>query len=141
MLEPTDWKEIRRLADVMLEAPDPERDCLSCGESMHAPDVDSEEVPVCVTCAYRIAEGLSAMVLRSFGPSLDFGALLAAAVSAERQRTGESEAAVARRCGIARSNFSTLLRNPNARPASVRAVCRALGLRVALVPVGPDAAP
>ena len=64
----------------------------------------------------------------------DVGALLSAAVAAERARTGESEAAVARRCGIARSNFSTLLRNPNARPATVRAVCRALGLRVVLVP-------
>lgn len=65
----------------------------------------------------------------------DAGALLSAAVAARRAVTGESESAVARVCGIARSNFSTLLRNPNARPASVRAVCQALGLRVALVPV------
>lgn len=66
----------------------------------------------------------------------DFGALLSAAVAAHCARTGVSKAAVARLAGIARGNFTTALRNPDARPATVRAVCRALGLRVALVPVG-----
>ena len=66
----------------------------------------------------------------------DFGALLSAAVAAHCARTGVSKAAVARLAGIARGNFTTALRNPDARPATVRAVCRALGLKVALVPVG-----
>ena len=64
----------------------------------------------------------------------DFGALLSAAVAAHCARTGATKAAVARLAGIARGNFTTALRNPDARPATVRAVCRALGLKVALVP-------
>jgi DNA-binding phage protein len=69
----------------------------------------------------------------------DFGAILSAAVAAHCARTGDSKAAVARLAGIARGNFTTALRNPNARPATMRAVCRALGLKVVLVPAGPDA--
>lgn len=91
--------------------------------------------------ALLAAGGVRAGARRGHAPDpADFGALLSAAVAAHCARTGVSKAAVARLAGIARGNFTTALRNPDARPATVRAVCRALGLKVALVPVGPDAA-
>lgn len=66
----------------------------------------------------------------------DAGALLSAAVVARRSQTGESEADVARLAKIDPANLWRALRNPNARPETVRRVCRALGLRVALVKDG-----
>lgn len=63
----------------------------------------------------------------------DAGALLADAVNERRSRTGESQADIAHLAKINPGNLSRALRNPNARPETVRAVCRVLGLRVALV--------
>lgn len=65
----------------------------------------------------------------------DAGAVLSHAVEAHRARTGDSLSAVARLAGVTQPVLWRALRNPDARPATVRAVCRALGLRVALVPV------
>ena len=64
----------------------------------------------------------------------DVGALLHAAVDERCARTGETREAIARLCGMDPGNLSRALRNPDARAATVRAVCKALGLRVALVP-------
>ncbi len=65
----------------------------------------------------------------------DFGALLAAEVDKRRAITGESETAIAIAAGLQQPVLNRALRNPDARPSTVRAVCRLLGLRVALVPV------
>ena len=65
----------------------------------------------------------------------DAGALLAPAVEAYRARTGVSLSAVARLAGVAQPVLWRALRNPDARPATVRAVCRALGLEVCLRPI------
>jgi DNA-binding phage protein len=62
------------------------------------------------------------------------GALLLAAVAAYRDRTGASESDVARLAGLTPGNLHKALRNADTRPSTVRAICRALGLRVALVP-------
>jgi len=75
----------------------------------------------------------------------DLGALLAAAVEAHQRATAETGASLAARCiGPGGRPLSGPALTRAARPGSapregtVRAVCRALGLRVALVPVGPD---
>lgn len=66
----------------------------------------------------------------------DMGALLRAAVAAHRAaHPGTSQAAIARLAGIAPESLSRAFGRPDAEPATVRAVCRALGLRVELVPV------
>lgn len=64
----------------------------------------------------------------------DMGALLLAAVESHCRETGASRADVARAAGIEPPNLSRACGNPDTRPETVRAVCRALGLRVALVP-------
>jgi DNA-binding phage protein len=62
-------------------------------------------------------------------------ALLRAAVDAHCARTGESAADVARAAGlIPQALYRATRDGSDARPATVRAVCRALGLRVVLVP-------
>ena len=63
----------------------------------------------------------------------DMGALLTAAVAAHRARHGVTQEAIAAAAGLDPGNLSRALRNPSARPETVRAVCRVLGLRVALV--------
>ena len=68
----------------------------------------------------------------------DMGALLREAVNAWRAKTGSTDSDFSALCGISQGNLSKALRNPDARPATVRAVCRALGMKVALVPVGPE---
>jgi DNA-binding phage protein len=67
------------------------------------------------------------------GDPADMGALLSAAVGAHCGRTGQSQADVARAAGLTPSALSRALGSPDARPSTVRALCRALGLRVALV--------
>lgn len=64
----------------------------------------------------------------------DMGALLRAAVDAYAKREGVPQAEVARRAGIDPASLNRSFRRPDAEPSTVRAVCRALGLRVMLVP-------
>lgn len=78
----------------------------------------------------------------------DLGALLAAAVEAHQRATAETGASLAARCiGPGGRPLSGPALTRAARPGSapregtVRAVCRALGLRVALVPAGSEAPP
>lgn len=62
----------------------------------------------------------------------DMGALLREAVEAHCRASGASQADVARSAGLTPGNLSRALQDPNARPSTVRAVCRALGLHVEL---------
>lgn len=66
----------------------------------------------------------------------DMGAVLRAAVTDYRAAVGAplSQADVARRAGIDPASLSRAFGRPDAEAATVRAVCRALGLRMALVP-------
>lgn len=65
----------------------------------------------------------------------DVGALLRSAVAAYMAREGVSQAEVARRAGIPAETLCRSMTRPDAAPKVLRAVCRALGLRVELVPV------
>lgn len=69
----------------------------------------------------------------------DMGSLLRAACDAYRAaHPGTSQAAVARLAGLDPASLSRALTRPDAEPRLVRAVCLALGLRVALVEANPD---
>lgn len=63
----------------------------------------------------------------------DMGALLREAVEAHCRASGASQADVARSAGLGPNNLSRALRDPNARPSTVRAVCRVLGIHIELV--------
>lgn len=66
---------------------------------------------------------------------IDAGALLRAACDAHEAATGESRASLATRVGIDPHSVSRAVANPDASPRTLRPMLRALGLRVALVPI------
>lgn len=71
----------------------------------------------------------------------DAGKLIRLAVDDWKERTGNPLAEVARRSGLTSSTIGRSAKNPDAAASTVRAVCRALGLRVVLVPAEAEAPP
>jgi len=83
---------------------------------------------------------VSALLIDILAPDpCDMGALLRTAIATHRAthratHPGLSQAAIARAAGIDPASLSRALSRPDADPRTVRAVCRALGLRVTLAP-------
>jgi len=67
----------------------------------------------------------------------DAGNLIRVAVDRWTKTTGKPLAEVARRSGLTSSSIGRAAKKPDAAASTVRAVCRALGLRVVLVPAAP----